>query len=522
MKGVFGNAVWLSVTTFLSRILGFIRDLMLARFLGGGLLMSAWSYAWMIPNMFRRILGEGALGSVFVPVLTETLENQGLESARKKFSTVTLWLFFLLTLITVLFSGGSLIFSCFVEEERWKLAALTIPVVMPYCILICFIGVYTSILNTFRIFVLPAFLSLMPNIFMIGMLYFFLPGLINTPLKALQAISIAMVLSGIIELFFLVIILKRKQMLPEFSKKVLLNFSVIREIWVKLLPGLIGACALQIGSYIDGTLAMKISDHAKSAMYYSDRLVYLPIGLFGVAFGTVSLPFLSKLVVNGRMKSMLISTFTSIRQMFFITIPVTVLMVLFSKELLYLVFYGGKFGMAELNEAHRAMFWYSLGIPFFCLTKMSVNTFYCRKDMKTPAVISICCICLNIILSIILMTPMKQGGITLATALTSALNNIVLLYILRKQFGRMPLAGTVKFTLLILMISVISGGAAFFCHRWLLGHPAWHVLPRGIVPLFGAGLTFAAVFVFLCLLFRVRELRAFVDRFKGKIKRKKA
>ena len=107
MKGVFGNAIWLSIVTFLSRILGFIRDLMLARFLGGGLIMSAWSYAWMIPNMFRRILGEGALGSVFVPILTDTLERQGLDSARKKFSTVTLWLFFLLTLITVLFSGGS-------------------------------------------------------------------------------------------------------------------------------------------------------------------------------------------------------------------------------------------------------------------------------------------------------------------------------------------------------------------------------------------------------------------------------
>lgn len=522
MKGVFGNAIWLSIVTFLSRILGFIRDLMLARFLGGGLIMSAWSYAWMIPNMFRRILGEGALGSVFVPILTDTLERQGLDSARKKFSTVTLWLFFLLTLITVLFSGGALIFSCFVEEERWLLTALTIPVVMPYCILICFIGVYTSILNTFKIFVLPAFLSLMPNIFMIGMLYFFLPELIDTPVKALRAISIAMVVSGFIELFFLVIILQRQQMLPEISQKVLLNFSAIREIWIKLLPGLIGACALQIGSYIDGTLAMKISDHAKSAMYYSDRLVYLPIGLFGVAFGTVSLPFLSKLVVNGKMKSMLISTFASIRQMFFITIPVTVLIVLFSKELLYLVFFGGKFGMLELNEANRAMFWYALGIPFFCLTKMSVNTFYCRKDMKTPAIISICCIGLNLIISIILMHPMKQGGITLATTLTSALNNIVLLYLLRKQFGRMPLAGTVKFTLLLLFLSGISGSAAFFTHRWLLSHPEWHILPRGIIPLFGAGCVFSVVFIVLCFVFRVRELRVLVERIKGKIKRKKA
>ena len=114
MKGIFKNSFVLSMLTFVNRILGLIRDLLLSRILGGGQLMSAWSYAWLIPNMFRRILGEGALGTVLVPILTETVENQNVDSARKKFSTVMIWLFFLLTAITVVFSAGALIAESFI------------------------------------------------------------------------------------------------------------------------------------------------------------------------------------------------------------------------------------------------------------------------------------------------------------------------------------------------------------------------------------------------------------------------
>ena len=186
MQGIFRSTFFLSLTTFFSRVLGFFRDLLLARYLGGGILMSAWSYAWQIPNMFRRILGEGALGTVLVPILTETIEKEGIDSGRKKFSTVMLWLFFLLAFITVIFSGAALILEPFIESARWKLALLTIPVIMPYCILICSVGVFSSVLHTFQVFVLPALMELLPNLFLIGTVYFFLPGLMDTPVKALR------------------------------------------------------------------------------------------------------------------------------------------------------------------------------------------------------------------------------------------------------------------------------------------------------------------------------------------------
>jgi putative peptidoglycan lipid II flippase len=165
------------------------------------------------------------------------------------------------------------------------------------------------------------------------------------------------------------------------------------------------------------------------------------------------------------------------------------------------------------------MSWYALGIPFYCLMKLSLNTFYCRKDMKTPAIVSICCIILNLVLgaSLGFLTPLKQGGLSIASVITSTLNNIILIWILRKELGRMPLAGTVKFSLLILVLSGISGAAAYFAYQWIVSHPEWHFLPRGIIPFAGACCAFGVVFILLCLVFRVRELKALFRRFRRKM-----
>ena len=521
MSGTFLTSILLSFATFLSRILGLVRDVLLARILGGGVLMSAWSLAWQAPNLFRRILGEGALGNALVPILTDTVEKKGADVARSKFSTITIWLFFLLALITAVVSSTALVAEHFAETERWKLAWLTIPVIMPYCILICFVGIFTSVLNTFHLFFLPAIMNLLPNIFFIGTAYFFLPGLIDTPVRALHTISVAMLISGVLEVLILSVILKWKNMLPSVTRKAFFDFSAIREVWEKVLPGLIGASALQVGVLADGWIAMSVNDYAKAAMYYSDRLVYLPIGLFGVAFGTVSLPLLSKFAASGKMKSVLISTFTSIRQQMFITIPMMVFMILFARELLALLFSGGKFGEMELNQAYKAMFWYAWGIPFFCLTKLTVNAFYCRKNMKTPAMISIFCIILNIILSLILKGPMAQGGIALATVITSILNNAVLLWILRKDFGRMPLNGTCKFSGIILFLSGMAGVAAWYTFDWLQQHPEYHFLPCGIFQLGCAGVVFSTVFIVLAALFRIHELKNAVKLITSKLRRRR-
>ena len=227
-KGMFKSTMGYSFVIFLSRILGLFREILSAQILGGGLVMSAWSSAFLLPNLFRRILGEGALGTALIPLISHTLELEGPASARRKFSTILSWLTFLLAAITVAVAVPALLIEPHVTVERWKLMLLATPVVMPYCVFICLIGVITALLNSLRSFVLPALAGLLLNVCLIAALAWGAFGTAReNPAGFLRVLSVAVLLSGLLELAVLSVLLKRKNMIPEFSKAALLNLSLI-------------------------------------------------------------------------------------------------------------------------------------------------------------------------------------------------------------------------------------------------------------------------------------------------------
>ncbi len=504
---MFRSAFAFTFATFLSRVLGFAREILTAQVIGAGVVMSAWSFALMLPNTMRRIFGEGALGTALVPILTHTAESSGPQEVRKKFSTVAIWLFFILVLLSVIVSAAALAVEPFVMVERWKLTLLATPMLMPYCILICLIGAFTSLLNTLRIFFLPAMAGLLLNLMLIAALLFICPGLSHSPLKLLSALSGAVLISGVLELLAMVWLAARNGMLPKLNREALTNSPAIRELWQKMLPGIIGFSAVTIGTISDRCIAMTVGDYANSAMYYSDRLVYLPIGLFAVAFGTVSLPYLSKLAAEGRIKTMLRMTFDSIRELLFITVPLTLFMVMFSKEIIGLFYQRGKFDETALYETWLAMFWLACGIPAFALIKLVLNAYYSRKEMKIPAIVSCICLGLNITLSILLKYPMKQGGIALATSFTSYLNIIILLFILRKQLGRMPLAPAIRFTGIIFVLSFAAMIFARFTFVRLCRVPGFGFLPKDLVPFLCACCVFGVVYMASAMYLRLPEAK---------------
>ncbi len=512
VRGVLKSTLGLSASTFLSRLLGFVREVLTAQYIGGGMLMSAWSYAFMIPNMFRRILGEGALGTALIPLISHTRATEGDASARQKFSTIILWLTFLLMAITVIVTALALLIEPFVTDERWRLALLAIPVVMPYCIMICLIGVATSLLNSLQVFFWPGMASLALNIFLIAALVFFCPPLLTRPLDLLYLLSATILLSGIVELLILTYLLWKKKMFPRVNRSTLFNMPAIREIWKLTLPGVFGMSALQIGMLSDQTLSMFISDYAKSALYYSERLIYLPIGIFAVAFGTVSLSTMSKLSAEKKYKTVLMMQFSSLRQLLFITIPIAVFFAVFGKELLSIVYLRGAFTQKALEETSKAMFWYSFGIPAFAALKVTLSGFYSRKDMMTPVYVSIGCIVMNILLSLILMFPMKQGGIALSTATMSYVNNIVLLLILKKTFGRMPLRSTVRYALGIVLLAVCAIVPSGFLFTCFCGFPMLGFLPKHLVPFCLASGTAGILYLLLSHIFHVHEVRVVTDK----------
>lgn len=507
-SGMLKSSGGLAAAIFSSRLLGFLREVLTARIIGGGTLMTAWSLAFLLPNLFRRLLGEGALGTALVPMISHTLELEGHEAARRKFSTILIWLSFLLAAITVAVSVPSYVISYFIETERVRLALKLTPVVMPYCVFICLIGVMTSLLNSMRVFFLPALASLLLNVMLVGCLVFVCPSLKGSPMLLLDSLGIAVIISGVLELVIMLWLLKSADMIPALDKASLFDWKAIKEIWTLALPGLIGASALQISLVVDRSIACWISEYAVPALNYSDRLIYLPIGVFAVSFGTVSLTEMSRSAAQGDFKTMLSHMSFSLRNLLFLTVPMAAFMAAFSVPIIRLVYFGGEFGERELAETSWAFLFYAYGIPAFAAVKISIYGFYARKDMWTPMMISVGCVVLDIVLCFCLMLPLKQGGIALATVICSYLNNILLLYLLQRSIGGVPWQEILKQVVTLAVSSAIAVVPALWAHSLIAARiPKLWILPVDLLPLTGASIVFGTLFMALAFAFRMDEAR---------------
>lgn len=422
--------------TMASRLLGLLRDILFATFIGCGTVMSAWVLAFPIPNLFRRLLGEGALGTALVPLLTRTLAKEnGRKEAGKNFVLLVGVLGSFLAIISLITAIISLIIFPFISVERFKLTFQILPVLMPYVIFICLSGIAGAALNSIKNFFLPALASLVLNIALIACLFLLVPRM-ESPFSILCSLSISVLVAGLIQLLIMLHMLKKEGMLGSFRISQIKSAQkdpFIREIWTLTIPGLIGASALQVSFLVDRWLACFLGDYAAPALYYSDRIVFLSIGVFAVAMGTVILPDMSQFAAKEDFKGMTRTLILGLRQMLFICIPAALFTFFFGEPIIKLLFMRGAFGATALEETSRALSFYALGIPFFATIKVLVSGFYSRKDMKTPVKISIGCIVLNIILNLILMWPLRQGGIALATVISSIVNNLVLFFLLHRD-----------------------------------------------------------------------------------------
>ena len=432
-KKILKSSVGIGSATMLSRLLGLVRVMLVARVLGGGALASAWYMAFMVPNLFRRLLGEGALGTALVPIMTHSLETHGREETKRAVAIVFIVLSLILGILCIIIASGCLIFQDFPSTERGRLTLQLLPILIPYAFFMCLVGASSAVLNTLRIFFLPALGALSLNIFMIACLWLLCPALSGQPLMQLRYLSFAVLLAGAVQLVYNMIILKKYDLFPSFSASCLKSRWALRELWVLILPGLAGAGAMQISFFADRTLAYFIGDQAVPALVYSDRLVYLPIGVIAVSFGTVLLPSMSKAAELGNNQGIINALLFALRQILFITIPIAVFTIFMGELLLKVIYFGGNFSESDLQETLYALRYYAIGIPFFCTIKACVSAFYSRRDMITPLKISILCIVVNIVLNVILMFPLRQAGIALATVIASLLNNLLLLIVLQKQ-----------------------------------------------------------------------------------------
>jgi len=502
--------------TLLSRLLGLFRVILEASILGGGALASAWQLAFMVPNMFRRFLGEGALGTAMVPLISHALEKDGRTETRRQLSVIFLSLGIVLALLIIIITGIAVLLRLWVTVDYGRLALELIPLLMPYAFFMCFVGIISSVLNSVKVFFLPALGALLLNISIIACLLFVAPGLDGDFHSILQALSYAVLIAGAVQLGLMLLLLYHQKMFPMKMESFRGGFKVVKELSRLTLPGLIGASALQFSLLTDRLIAAFIGPHAVPALTYCDRIIYLPIAIFALSLGSILLPSMSRAAARDDFDELFANLRLALRSLLYLCIPIAIFAVLFRVPLLRLLYMRGAFTEVSLRETAWAMLFYGCGIPFFATTKILVPAFYARKDMTTPLKISIFCILVNLVLSLTLMIWLRQGGIALATVIASLLNNLLLLWMLHKKFKTHDLK--LKTLLPELFRGVIIGGvlslSLLLIYPLLLTSFEISWLPKDLLPLMVTGAAFCGLYFVITLLTGSKTPRTLLEIFK--------
>lgn len=427
--GILGSA------TMLSRIMGMVRDMVVSRLFGAGMATDAFFAAFQIPNMLRRFFAEGALTSAFVPTFSATLTKQGEEKARELANTCFTLLTIIIAIITlagILLSPiiVSLMFPGFkAEPGKFELTVLLNRLMFPYIFFITLVAICMGILNTLRHFFTPAISTVFLNISMI-VAALFLRGFFDAPITAL---AVGVLIGGFIQLIMQLPVLWKKGFMikPDF------NFSSpeIRRIALLMLPATFGVGVYYLNITVSAILASLLPQGSVSFLYYAQRLFEFPQGIFTVSVSQAVLPSMSRQVAEGDMSGVKETLSFGVRLMLFITIPAMVGLMICSIPIFSLIFMGGAFNYDKVINSGMALLYYSIGLSFVALTRVLAPVFYALKDTKTPVYTALITFIINLLLSLILMEPLKHGGLALATSLSAFCNMLILLWLLRRKIG---------------------------------------------------------------------------------------
>jgi putative peptidoglycan lipid II flippase len=500
------------VATMLSRIFGFIRDMVVAGFFGAGLTTDAFFVAFRIPNLLRRLLAEGSLTVSFVPVFTEYLRNKTREEALE-LANIT---FTALSIILVVVSLMGVAFSPLIvtvmapgfvkAPAQYDLAVFLTRLMFPYIFLISLVALCMGILNSLRHFAAPALSPVVLNLSMI-VAALTLRDFFREPIVSLAAGVMA---GGILQLVmqwpFLVKMGVRLK--PDFH----FRHPGVKRIGLLMLPAAFGAAIYQINIFIGTILASLLPTGSVSYLYYADRIVELPLGVFAIAVGTATLPSFSEQVALGKIEELKRTIAFSLRLVLFITIPATVAMILLRSPIISVLFQRGEFGIQATTLTAQALLFYAVGLWAFSVIRIIVAVFYALQDTHTPMKAAIVSLIVNAVFSVALMFPLKHGGIALATSVASAVNVGMLWVILKRRvgiildaefyrsFGKTVFAslvmggmilvvdliypwypsGPFNARLIYLVLCIAGGGAVFFAAAFLLKSPEIEIMLRSV------------------------------------------
>jgi len=462
-KRITKAASTIGMGTLLSRILGFLRDVVIAHFFGAGMAADAFFVAFRIPNLWRRLVGEGSLTISFIPVYTEYLHQRSEEETREvthiAFTLMALVLF-LITIFGILFSPIliQLIAPGFARiPEKFQLTVTLNQIIFPYLFFMGLFALCMGILNSYRHFFAPAIAPIFLNISIILSVFLFY----HSFQKPVMTLAMGVLAGGVIQFLFQVPFLWQKGITFRFNFH--FGHPAIRRIGGLMVPGLIGTAVYQLNVFVDTVFASFLPGGSVSYLFFADRLLEFPLGIFAIAVGMASLPSLSGLAAQGKLEELKSTLSFTFRLTALISIPAMVGLIALKTPIINLLFQRGLFDHTATVLTAQALLCYSVGLWAIAGVRTLVPAFYALQETWTPLKIALICLMANVVLNTIFIffTPLKHAGLALATSLSSILNLILLSWKLNLKLNGVEIVNNLRSLLRILIGSLPMGFAAY-------------------------------------------------------------
>lgn len=416
--------------TLISRILGMVRDIVCAGRFGTNWQWDGFLYAFMVPNFFRRLVAEGALSSSFIPIYSEALEKKGKEAAIRfaHVSFTFLMVFFAIFLAIVEISLSAAL-PLVKDYQILHLALDLMRVFFPYLWLMALFALGMGILNSHKHFWVPSLGPIILNVFWIIGVLWLIPFAGDNLLAQVHALAYVLVAAGLTQVLF---------EMPELYKlgfrfKWVWDFALEEFLKAKklILPAILGFAVVPINVLVDMSLGLFIGEGANSSLWYGNRLMQFPLAIFAIAIGTALLPTLSAFGASGREHEFNRTVLFSLKNVFLIILPCSLGLILLSEPIIRLLFQRGAFDAESTARTASVLICYSVGLIGFSGQKIIATGFYSMQDTKTPAKIAVIALLLNIILNLLLMKPLREAGLALATSISGMIHFCSLIFFLK-------------------------------------------------------------------------------------------
>ena len=514
-KGILKNTAVVGAMTALSRVLGLVREMLQSRFIGAGWEQSAFTLAFAIPNMARKLFGEGALTAAFVPIFKGELATENMESARRLARAVMS--------MSLLMLGAAVALGVCGITAALGLDAATSPraililkltrILLPYMIFICGAAFGMGVLNAMGRFAAASLMPCLLNVFWIGALASLaFCGEMELSVRV-QRVSWAILVAGAAQMAFMFWCMKRRGLTPGFTFRGW-GDAKTRLVWKNTAIAAMGAGAVQINQMLDQVLGQLASPWAAGVIGYAERLMDLPLGVIGVAFGTVLLPTFAGHFAKDDVVAARQALIASADKMLFVMIPAAVGLGILAPDVTRIIYEGKAFDAMATTRVARAVACYALGLGFFGIQKSLVPWFQAQKDMKTPLAVSVKAVCLNAVLNILavvfLPVEWKHVGLAASTVVCAAWSCLLLAAAARRRNGPLGLTLLVRPVGRTCLAAVAMGVAIVFARGPLAGFAAsrgWEGVVANVAQLavligLGGAVYFGIAFAARCVLRR--------------------